>query len=409
MPPAPTPSPDPWKPHELRLRRKEVRTQIWIGIVQVVLCAATVAAALGALWTALQSQESLKSATQNNLEQGQDNQFSTALTALGSSDVTERIAGLTLLELNVADRLTPASYAAFGKPSAYNYYINALVIYSGYLQSHGVGSTTAAGAAGRQKFGPGYGALPPGAFSIDTQDAVDEIETMLDLKDQVRAVSPMVPIFDLSNDELYQLNMKAMDLSWVDAYMVGIDLRGAVMEKVHLSTLDDLEGSHLQCANLKNADLEHADLQDANLSGADLQGADLQHANLTGADLRGAYVSGANFFGARTAKPPLPRCTLRPGTRRRACHRKQSPLRVSPRSNPHASRTQVTGTRAHDLLTVSRSRSPSGDSGSARLAQPHSSASAPRGAKRRRKRCRSCSGKLTQQVEGVSAPDEPIE
>jgi len=231
---APTPSPDTWKkPDELRLRRTEVRTQIGTGIAQAVLSVATVAAVFVALWVALQGQQSLKSATQNNLQQAQDNQFSTALTSLGSTDITERIAGLALLELNVADRLTPTSIAAFGKPSAYNYYTTALEIYSGYLQSHGVGSmTTVDTGGGTQPFGSGYGALPPGAFSIDTQYAADEIAKMLSLKNQVHAVSPVVPAFDLANDELYEVNLEGTNFSWVNAYMFGIDLRGAVLEKV---------------------------------------------------------------------------------------------------------------------------------------------------------------------------------
>jgi Pentapeptide repeats (8 copies) len=303
----PTPSPNTGKnPDELRLRRTEVHTQIWAGIAQVVLSVATVAAVLIALWVARQGQESLKSATQNNLQQAQDNQFSTSLTSLGSTDVTERIAGLSLLELDAADRLTAASVAAFGKPSAYDYYTTALQIFSGYLHSHGVGSMSTAGAGGdTQPFGPGYGAPPPGAFSIDIQYAADELAKMLGLKDQVRAVSTVVPAFDLANDELYDVNFKGMDLSWVHAYMVGIDLRGAVLEKVHLSSLDDVESSHLQCADLRHADLQGADLAGANLRGADLYHANLRGANLTGADLQDAYVRGADFSGAQHGQATL--------------------------------------------------------------------------------------------------------
>jgi hypothetical protein len=304
---APTPSPDTWKrPDELRLRKTEVRTQIWSGMAQTVLSVATVAAVFVALWVALQGQQSLKSATQNNLQQAQDNQFSTALTSLGSNDVTERIAGLALLELNAADRLTSTSTVAFGKPSAYNYYTTTLEIFSGFLHSHGVGSMTTVGTGGStQPFGVGYGAPPPGAFSIDIQYAADEIAKMLDLKNQVRAVSPVTPAFDLDGDELYEVNLEGMNLSWVSAYMFGIDLRGAVLENVHLSSLDDVEKSHLQCADLKYADLQGADLKDANLSGADLYHADLQGANLTGADLRGAYVREANFSGAQDSQATL--------------------------------------------------------------------------------------------------------
>lgn len=301
---APTPSPDAWKqPDELRLRKTEVRTQVWTGVAQAVLSVATVAAVFVALWVALQGQQSLKGAAQNNLQQAQDDQFSTALTSLESNDVTERIAGLVLLELNAADRLTSTSIAAFGKPSAYNYYTTTLEIYSGFLHTHGIGSMTTAGTSGgRQPFGPGYGAPPPGAFSIDIQYAADEIAKMLDLENQVRAVSPLTPAFDLSNDELYEVNLTGMDLSWVHAYMVSIDLRGAVLENAHLSSRDNLENSYLQCADLQHADLQGADLKDANLSGANLYHADLQGANLTGADLHGAYVRGANFSGAQDSQ-----------------------------------------------------------------------------------------------------------
>jgi Pentapeptide repeats (8 copies) len=300
----PTPSPDTRKqPDELSLRKTEVRTQIWSGMAQAVLSVATVAAVFVALWVALEGQQSLKSATQNNLQQAQDSQFSTALTSLGNNDVTERTAGLALLELNASDRLTSTSIAAFGKPSAYNYYTTTLNIFSGFLHSHGVGTMTTAGTGGgTQPFGLGYGAPPPGAFSIDIQYATDEIAKMLGLKNQVRAVSPMAPAFDLANAELYEVNLKGMNLSWVHAYMFGIDLRGAVLENLHLSSLDDVENSHLQCADLKYADLQGANLKDANLSGADLYHANLQGANLTGADLQDAYVRGANFSGAQDSQ-----------------------------------------------------------------------------------------------------------
>jgi Pentapeptide repeats (8 copies) len=313
-----TSPPDAWKPDEQELRKKEVRNQKWTGIAQAVASLATVGAVIVAVFVALQGQQSLKTATQYNLQQAQDNQFSTALTSLGSGDVTERIAGLVLLELNAADRLTPASSVVFGKPSAYNYYTTALEIYSGYLRSHGVGSQVMASAsaspgaspsasasAGTQPFGPGYGTPPAGAFTIDIQYAADEVVKMLELKNQVRAVSAKPPNFDLSNDELYEVNFTGMDLSWVNAYMVGIDLRGAVLEQVTLNKLDDLEYSHLQCADLKSANLRGADLEDANLAGADLEGAHLQRANLTGADLQGAYVQGANFSGARHSQAEL--------------------------------------------------------------------------------------------------------
>jgi hypothetical protein len=90
-----------------------------------------------------------------------------------------------------------------------------------------------------------------------------------------------------------------MNLSWVNAYMYGIDLRGAVMEGLVLSSRDDLAHSYLQCADLAGAHLQGAHMEGADLRGADLSGADLQGTYLAGADLQGADINGANFSGAR--------------------------------------------------------------------------------------------------------------
>lgn len=303
---SPIPSTDGWKPDELELRKTEVRIQKRNVTVQAILSVATVAAVFVALWVAFQGQHSLKTATQYNLQQAQDSQFSTALTSLGSSDVTERIAGLVLLELNAADRLTPASSAVFGNQSAYNYYTTTLEIYSGYLHSHGVGLLASSGnGTGTTQFGLGYGTPPPTPFSIDLQYAVDEIVKLLQLQSQVKAVSAEAPAFDLSNDELYELNLTGMNLSWVYAYMVGIDLRGAVLERVDLGSRDDLAFAHLQCADMIGAHLPGANLEDANLSGADLADADFQDADLDGANFQGADVEGANFSGARDSTATL--------------------------------------------------------------------------------------------------------
>jgi hypothetical protein len=294
------PQDDQWKPGEQHLRETEIQTQKWTVRTQAVASVATLAAVFVALFVALQGQQSLKSATQYNLQQAQDNQFSTALTSLGSSDIPERIAGLVLLRLNAADRLTPASSAVFGKQNAYSYYTTALEIFSGYLRSHSMGYLASAGAGhGTQPFGLGYGTPTPPGFSIDIQYALDEVMQMLNLSKQVSAVSAVTPNFDLSNDELYQQDLTGMNLSWVHAFLVGIDLRGAVMENVVLSKLDDLQYTHLQCADLQHAQLQGADLEHANLSGADLFKADLKGADLAGADLTGAYVKKAIFSGAR--------------------------------------------------------------------------------------------------------------
>jgi Pentapeptide repeats (8 copies) len=295
-----------WKPEEHSLRRKEIRTQRWAGVAQAFASLATVAAVIVALFVALQGQQSLKNATQYNLQQAQDNQFSTALTSLGSNDTTERIAGLVLLRLNAADRLTPKSSAIFGKENAYSYYTTALEVFSGYLSSHGREFLASVGPGhGMQSFGPGYGTLPPPGFSLDIQYAIDEVRDMLDLRKQVHALIQGIPAFDMAHDELYGENLSEMNFSWITVYMYGIDLRGAVMENVHLGRRDDLEHSYLQCADLSNANLKGAHMEYADLRGADLAGADLQGTHLVGADLQGADVKGANFSHARDSGAEL--------------------------------------------------------------------------------------------------------
>jgi hypothetical protein len=87
--------------------------------------------------------------------------------------------------------------------------------------------------------------------------------------------------------------------------MYGIDLRGAVMEGLYLSSRDDLEHSYLQCADLIGAHLQGAHMEDADLRGADLAGADLHGTYLAGADLQGADINGANFSGARDSSANL--------------------------------------------------------------------------------------------------------
>lgn len=295
-------STDEWKSDEKPLRQSEIRIQKWTGIAQVVVSVATVAAVLVAVYVAYQGQQTLKATTQYDLEQAQDNQLSTALTSLGSSDPAERIAGLVLLRRNAADRLTSRSMAIFGEQSALSYYRTALKVFSGYLSSHGK-EFIASHRGDTQPFGLGYGKLPPLGFSIDVQYAIDEIKQMMNLKEQVLAIAGGPPLFDLSNDELYEMNLSGMDLSWLISYMVGIDLRGAVLTGLHLSNLDSLQGSHLQCADLQGATLKGAHLEHANLRGANLAGAHLEGAYLTGADFEGADVKGADFSGAKGLNP----------------------------------------------------------------------------------------------------------
>ena len=291
---------DEWKDQELKLRQKEVRRQGWGIVTQLLAGVGTLATVAVAAYVANQGEQAYKAATQVSMQQAQDNGLSTALNSLGSSDVAERVAGMVLLEENAADRLSPTSVAVFGRQSAYAHYGDVLEIFSGYLHSHGSQYLTAAGQAGAA-FGLGYGLQPATGFSLDLQYAVDQVTALLSLKDQVFALHwRRTPAIDLSSDELYAANLTGTNFSWLKAaYMVGIDLRGAYMERVQLSSGDDLADSFLQCA-----DLQGAHLQGVNLRGADLRGANLSDLNLRGADLRGANLEGAivdgtNFAGAK--------------------------------------------------------------------------------------------------------------
>ena len=97
------------------------------------------------------------------------------------------------------------------------------------------------------------------------------------------------PALDLANDELSGQPWTGINFGWISAYLVGIDLRGASLERSHWSASSDLSHAYLQCADLQGADFAGADLSDADLAGANVQGADFRGANLEGATLAPVY------------------------------------------------------------------------------------------------------------------------
>lgn len=105
----------------------------------------------------------------------------------------------------------------------------------------------------------------------------------------------------LNNAELPSAHFNGANLS--GAFMGGIQLPRADLSMADLGSAD-ISGANLNMATLRGANLndgadlsgttlEGANLQDANLAGADLTGANLHGANLTGADLRRADLRGA--------------------------------------------------------------------------------------------------------------------
>ena len=87
-----------------------------------------------------------------------------------------------------------------------------------------------------------------------------------------------------------------------DANLTRANLRGANLEGANLNDADltraNLEGANLEGAHLEGAHLNDADLTRANLRGANLRGAYFHDADLTGADLRGANLEDASLRGA---------------------------------------------------------------------------------------------------------------
>jgi Pentapeptide repeats (8 copies) len=87
-------------------------------------------------------------------------------------------------------------------------------------------------------------------------------------------------------------------------------LSGANLDGAHLERAD-LDGAQLASANLlraylADATLEEARLERVNLRGAQLAGAYLEKTQLAGADLRGAQLTGAYLRGANLAGKRLP-------------------------------------------------------------------------------------------------------
>lgn len=292
-----------WEKRERTLRGREVSFQGWTVFTQVLVSLGTLAAVIVAIYVAVQSQHASQADAQVSLQQEQDSHLATALSALGSGNVAERIAGLVLVGQNAADRILPASIAVFGPQSAYSHYSDALDIFSGYLQS-GTADFLVSAKQENPSFGVGYGQEPE-AIRLDVQYALDELQKVLTLQMQVSALQEGSPSIDLSHDELYGADLAGTNFGWVKADLYHIDLRGAYMTGVQLSGHDTLKLAYLQCANLSGADLRSVNLEHADLRGANLSGATLHGTDLTGADLMGADVSGAKFIGVRLAGTTL--------------------------------------------------------------------------------------------------------
>jgi uncharacterized protein YjbI with pentapeptide repeats len=259
----------------------------WRKGTKVAVKLAPVLAILVAVWVATQGQVTVDRSNRATLRQSEDAQLSTAITAIGSNDTAEQIAGLLLLARNTSNRFTLMGQAEEALADVYGDYTTALQILSGYLRSHSDTLLTG-NAQTAALFGRGYGLHPPSGIPLDITYAANQVKFLLatNMERKVGALNVGAqPAIDLSNDELIGQPWTNVNFGWIHAFMVGIDLRGASLESSQWSNNSDLAGSYLQCA----------DLQNANFRGANLNGADLEGAYVQGADFRGANIKGAVF------------------------------------------------------------------------------------------------------------------
>jgi hypothetical protein len=259
------PEQEKWNDGEKQLREREVAAQergvavqrrtLWS---QVAVAVAAVVASLAAVFAAGQAKSAVNVAEQGLQAQDTENQLSTAVTAIGGATAAQRIAGVTLLERIVAEQLTSATTKQ-SRQNAYSLYLSSIIVLSNYLRS---GPPLAV-----------HGPCP--TVGVDVVYAADELETLLDMQQQVIGLKEGRPAIDLSRTELCIQYWKGIRFDWLSsAYLWKIDLRGA---------------------NLEDSRWGVAYLADAQLQCADLRGADLSDATLTGADLRGANLVGATL------------------------------------------------------------------------------------------------------------------
>jgi hypothetical protein len=266
-----------WRDDEKKLRIREVEAQEGTVRVQrrtfwsqVAVAIAAILASLAAVFAAGQARSAVNVAEQGVQEQDAENQLSTAVTALGGPTEAQRVAGVTLLERNVADQLATLTNEQ-SRWNAYSLYLSAVTVLANYLQS---GAPPAADG-------------PCPNVGEDVKYAADELKTLLDMRQQVMGLEEGRIAIDLSRSELCAQYWKGISFSWLSAaYLWKIDLRGSNLQDSHWGT------AYLADAQLQCADLSGADLSQANLAGADLRGANLVGASLP-KTLQRAQLAGA--------------------------------------------------------------------------------------------------------------------
>jgi hypothetical protein len=263
---------------------KGSRNDTLVARAQLITAVATLGALIVAIVVAYQSKQTVDQNSQVTLLQSEDTQLSTAITAIGSADPAEQVAGVLLLTQNTMSRVTNMKKSGEPPAEVYNDYLTALQILSGYLSAHSQAYLTSVSAT----FGPGYGPVQP-LFPLAIHYAADQVNLLLAMQSKVHALQPGRPAIDLTNDELYQQYWYDINFSWVSTDMTGTDLRGAELGSSQWDSYSTLDHSDLQCADLSGANFRGAKLRFVDLNGAYVQGADFRGADLTGATIQVVY------------------------------------------------------------------------------------------------------------------------
>jgi Pentapeptide repeats (8 copies) len=296
-----------WKLEHRELRRKEVntaaealRTQKLTARVQAVAVVAALVASMAAAYAAYQAGQAVRASESGAAQQASESQLTTAITAIGGSEATEQVAGLTLLRRNTESQITSALSTADKsvRSNAFSAYTTSLAVLSEYIHANTV-TPSMRSSKNKNFFGPGYGI--PGTQRLSVAYAIDQLETLLSIGPSVKALGDGPPSIDLAGDELAGLSMAGIDFQWLDSkYMLGIDLRGTNLTDSKWGYHAYLVHSYFQCADLAGANFRRAILTGADLRGANIQGADFRHAKLKGIKTRGAF---GHAKGLRVAHP----------------------------------------------------------------------------------------------------------
>jgi len=264
---------------------KPVRHMTWPDRAQLIIAGTTVVALIVTIVVAWQGQQTVRHNSQITQRQSLDTQLSTAITSIGSSDTAEEVAGLLLLTQNTSSRLSLRGETGEPTTDVYSDYTTALQILSGYLSSRGQEFLSGYSDQASAPFGRGYGIPASPGIPLDIIYAANQIRVLLASKVKTEVAGLGLreqPALDLANDELNGQSWYKIDFSWISAFLVGIDLRGADLASSQWSASSDLSHAYLQCTDLRGANFAGANLSFADLAGADVQGADFSGANLEG-------------------------------------------------------------------------------------------------------------------------------